>query len=392
MKPFDRGLAADVQDDLDRLDAALDDRPDADAELRMLVGDVRAARPMLDDDARARIEARATRAVAAERSPSAINAARVRRGQRMRAVLAVATVAVVAVPVGAYVVQNGGSDDGAAVVMEASRGGSDDVEQTTQASGGVAESQSRGESGSSVERRSAAPDRASSRDRQVIRSAVQTVRVDEPEVADAAAQVGRIAAAQGGYVALSSVRESGPRAGGEFEVVVPSGRLDATLSALGALGTPVALERAAEDVTSQAASVADRLADLRPERAALRRQLAAAGTASERTNLRRELRRITSRIASLESEQRQLRQATAHDRLTFQLTTVDRAAADDDQDGGGWGIGAAWDDAGSVLQVLAGVLLIAAAILLPLALAVIVVVAGLGWLRSGRNNRTIEGA
>ncbi|MFA4929837.1 MAG: hypothetical protein WC558_15080, partial [Patulibacter sp.] len=65
MKPFDRKPDADVQEDLDRLDAALRQDEGADPTLVALVEDVRATRPELDADARERLEGRAQEAVSA---------------------------------------------------------------------------------------------------------------------------------------------------------------------------------------------------------------------------------------------------------------------------------------------------------------------------------------
>lgn len=51
-------------------------------------------------------------------------------------------------------------------------------------------------------------------------------------------------------------------------------------------------------------------------------------------------------------------------------------------DGGAWGIGDALDDAGRVLTVAAGVILISAAVLLPLA-----IIAASAWLLASRARR-----
>ncbi|MFA4928186.1 MAG: DUF4349 domain-containing protein [Patulibacter sp.] len=227
----------------------------------------------------------------------------------------------------------------------------------------------------------------------MIRDARQTVRVERSKVAAAAGRVSDVVADQGGYIGASSVSEaaSSPRA--EFEIVVPSARLDATIAAIGRIGKPVRLERSSVDVTDQRVSIDDRLRDLRADRASVRLQLARATAADRRSAKRRELRLLSSRIARLEREQRELRGQTSTARLSLRLTTTRGGAATSPvEDDGRWGLSDAWDDAGRVLQVVAGVALIAVAILLPVAILIGLLIVVIGRLTTGRKNRTIEQA
>jgi hypothetical protein len=153
-------------------------------------------------------------------------------------------------------------------------------------------------------------------------------------------------------------------------VVVPVGRLDATVAALGRIGRPVRLSRSSTDVTEQAASLQDRLDDERADRAALRLQLARTVDPDRRAARRRELRLRSSRVAALEAERDALRGRTATARIALRLTTQEESAAAPPPkvDDGRWGLGDAWRDAGRVVEVGAGVALIGAVVLLPIAL------------------------
>ena len=61
---------------------------------------------------------------------------------------------------------------------------------------------------------------------------------------------------------MTPPHSSSARAGGTFQVVVPTARLDSTVAALSRIGKPVRLERSATNVTDQAVSLDDQLGDL----------------------------------------------------------------------------------------------------------------------------------
>lgn len=432
MKPFDRHVAPDVQEELDRLEAALRGDGPVEDELSVLVEDVRAVRPTLDADARERLEQRAQ--ATSDGAGSRPTAPRTTGGfgrRRWRLALVAAVVVVAAVPVAGVVLREGpaetaslsgdrGSrdvvvvpessvtDDSASeplVVDEKSRESLPLTEQSLSGKAARLErlrpesapsagrtSSSGASSGSSSSRRTASGS-SPRQDRSVIRDASQTVRVERDGVALAAGKVSEIVADQDGYVASSSVSETGGSPRATFEIVVPSARLDATIAAIDRVGKPVRLERSSVDVTDQRVSIDDRLRDLRADRSSVRLQLARATEAEQRAAKRRELRLLSSRIARLEGEQRELREQVSTARLSLRLTTNRGGAATSPAaDDGRWGLADAWDDAGGVLQVVGGVLLIAVVILVPLAALVGLLVFGGRRLASGRKKRTIDGA
>lgn len=415
----DRRLDPAIQDELDALDAAL--RGDAAGErgrdsaagdgetaggsgptgtdggtIAALVADVRASRPALDAGARARLDERAAEARAARRGTSVGGVTR-----RRRRALAFAAVAAVAVPVAGVATQDwlGGErsyealsvgESFAPASTERTEASGDDTTRRESESGdvprpdGAAGSSSSGGSSSegasasgaspSSGGRSSGPSSGAAPDlsqpRRVIRDVRQTVRVAPDGVARAAARVATVAEEAGGYLASSAVRERGSGAGGSFDVVVPVGRLDETVAALGRIGRPVRLSRSSTDVTEQAASLQDRLDDERSDRAALRLQLARTVDADRRAARRRELRLLSSRIAGLEAERDALRGRTATARIALRLTTREASAAapPPEVDDGRWGLADAWRDAGRIVEVGAGVALVGAVVLLPLAL------------------------
>jgi hypothetical protein len=322
--------------------------------------------------------------------------------RRWRAGLALAAVAAVAVPVGGVVLAGGNGSDGDVVAemsvqptsgapsspsgaatteslsdtgdLRAARGSTTTSESELRqrpSPSAVPEGTSDSASGSTA----SPPEPPVTRQaplgapRQVIRDVEQTVRINPGDVAKSAERVTTIVQDAGGYLGSSEVRERGSAAGGTFQVVVPTGRLDATVAALSRIGRPVRLERSSSDVTDQATSLDDQLQDLRADRAAARLALARTVDPEKRAARRRELTLLSSRVAGLQGQRDGLRRQTSTSRIDLRLTTT-RSASDDAAppvDDGAWGIGDAWDDAGRVLEVGGGVVLIAGVILVPLA-------------------------
>jgi len=469
-------LTPEVQDDLDRLDAALladrhgagtgsvpldaDLRADAagvdphadraggaggpatppddlDRELLALVADVRATRPELDAGTRMRLEVRVQDAKAASRPR---RAPRLTTDRRWRAGLALAAVVAVAIPVGVAMTSGEGGlsgdlggDDATSLAMgesatTAAPGSSQDdaagagsaaapsSPETTEApsatsgsSSGELERQSIPESTQDTTDSMTVPPSPSpsttavppttrqaplDATRRVIRDVEQTVRIEPGQVARAADRVTGIVQGAGGYLGASEVRERGPRAGGTFQVVVPTSRLDETVAALSRIGRPVRLERSSTDVTDQAVSLDDQLGDLRADRSAARLALARTVGEARRAARRRELNLLSSRIAALQGQRDALRRQTSTSRIDLRLTTT-KAAEDEAPpavDDGSWGIGDAWSDAGRVLEVGGGVLLVGGVIVVPLAALLAL---GLGLRRRAAGRRrdgVIDGA
>lgn len=408
----DRVRTADVRDDTaDVRDGAAEDSDgtadDLDRELRALVTDVRATRPALDAGARMRLEERVQ---AAKAAPAPSRTPRLTADRRWRAGIALAAVVVVALPVGAVVRETGSDSEtlsvsgrpmfgsGSSSTAEPSSDSSQSAESAAGSSSSARDS-SASPDPSDVEQRSAEPQAQAApapagstapapagstapgsspstpraaplgSARRVVRDVRQTVRIERGQVAAAAGRVTTIVQDAGGYLASSEVRERGSAAGGTFAVVVPTGRLDATVAALSRIGRPVRLSRSATDVTDQAVSLDDRLEDLRADRSAARLALARTVDPSRRAARRRELRLLSSRVAALQGERNALRRRTATSTIALRLTTTKtEEAAPLPVDDGRWGIGDAWRDAGRVLEVGGGVALVGGVVLLPLLL------------------------
>ena len=194
-----------------------------------------------------------------------------------------------------------------------------------------------------------------------------------------------------GIVLSSSIRDGDSgEAGADFSLLIPSDRLSPALTDLSAIAEVRSREESAEDITAPTVTVGERLRDARAEVEGLLKQLAKADTDSERAAVKAQLRFQRQRLAALRASLNDLRRRANFSRVSVQLLTGDASAfpaSADDR----WTIDDALGDAGRILAVAAGVILVGLAVLAPIAL--IALLAWLGrraWVRAGRE-RALEG-
>jgi hypothetical protein len=219
------------------------------------------------------------------------------------------------------------------------------------------------------------------RPRSVQRSAEITLAAPRRDIDRVAGRIGDVTAELGGYVARSSVTSSD---GGSLQLRVPSDKLDTAIQRLSKLGKVRGLARNTEDITNQVVSARDRLRDARAERTGLLRQLANATTINETDSIKARLRIVAREIAAARNALRRVNNRANFADVAVTLATARGASGT----GGTWTPGDAFGDAVRVLEVIAGVAVIALAVALPL-----LVVWLLGWLaRRGVARRRRERA
>jgi Domain of unknown function (DUF4349) len=297
-------------------------------------------------------------------------------------VLAVtALVAAIAVPIGLSIDSSGGGDDAGSVSNSSETGGGGS---SAGSAGGSGDSAAGTSQAAPVTPREAAPssnDRASRR--KVQRSVDITLAAPRRDVDRVATEVGDVAADLGGFVRHSRVTSS---SGGDMQLRVPSNRLDVAVQRLSKLAKVRELSRTADDITGAVVSARDRLRDARAERESLLDQLAKATTVNETESIRARLDIVAQEIADYRTALRRV--TNRADFANVDVTLVTRGGGDNDGGGGAWTPGDAWHDALRVLEVIAGVAMIAAAIAVPLLVAWL-----LGWAaRRGVNRRRRERA
>jgi hypothetical protein len=158
-----------------------------------------------------------------------------------------------------------------------------------------------------------------------------------------------------------------------FELRIPAAELSSALAALSDLGNVVSRTDGAVDVTGRVLSTRQEIADYEATRQRLLTELETAYTITEQEAIERQLDIVEANLAAAEEELGDLQKRVQLVPVTVTIT-ADRAI-DEDGEEGAWSIGDAFDDAGRVLEVVAGVLVVSAAVLIPVGLLVL-----LAWL------------
>jgi hypothetical protein len=364
--------------ELDALDRALSAEPvDADLrELEQLVHDVRATAPPMSPAFAARLEREL-----ADGFPTPAPRPKARHPRRWLLLPATGTLAVALV---ALVVAfgQGGSDDAPTSLSstEGESGGSAVLEDSRGAGGA---------DGASAPARGAAPaigaaplpDRlpppVSARapsppavaktggPRKVQRTADLVLETPAGRIEATSDDVVRTVDRFDGIVVSSSIG-SDDSSGGEatFDLRIPTDRLDDALAALSKLGHVAERRQNLQDITGSFSSVQDRLSDARAERRGLLRALGRATTQAQIDSLRARLRIVRGTIGRLNGDLAALRRRADLSRVSVTVRGVEGGGAS----GGRWSPGDAAGDALRVLEVMAGVAVIALSIALPLAL------------------------
>src|SRR5918994_4409980 len=209
------------------------------------------------------------------------------------------------------------------------------------------------------------------RNRKIERSIGLELEMPVDQMARVAEQVTTVTNRHGGFVLSSSVSTGQDSAGGDFELRIPSTRLRPALRDLSALADVRTQTQTGRDVTREHVTTKDRLQAARAERRSLLRRLELAATDEDAEAIRRRLDLVAGEISGLRSQLRSLRLRT-----DYAVGTVSLLPRDGDQGGGGGGsFDDALGDAGDLLVGVAGVIVRALAVALPLGL-----IALAGWL------------
>jgi hypothetical protein len=218
------------------------------------------------------------------------------------------------------------------------------------------------------------------RHRAVERGAQLALAASPGDVESDASQVSATVHRFHGIVMRSNTTE-GRHAGAYFSLLIPGAKVGDALDALSRIDRVSSREESSADITAPTVTVSDRLKESEARVESLLGQLAATETEAGREAVEAELA-SERRHATTQRE----RLARLHRRANFSSVEVRIETARDGASGGGsWGVDNALHDAGRVLSAAAGVLLIALAVLGPIALiAFLVWLARRAWLAQAR--------
>ncbi|HEU4702539.1 MAG TPA: DUF4349 domain-containing protein [Conexibacter sp.] len=205
--------------------------------------------------------------------------------------------------------------------------------------------------------------------RKVERSASVELGTEPDRVDDVAQGVLGVVARFDAIVDQSSVQARADGGEARFELRVPAARLQSALAALSRLPDAQVLSRTDDtrDVNQAYVSIRRALANARAERAGVVRALANADSEDEALRLRARLDELERVIANAERAQRGLDRRIDYSRVSVGVHGG-AGGGTIPVDDGSFGIGDAAHDALRVLEVAAGVVVIAAAALVPVAL------------------------
>ncbi len=226
--------------------------------------------------------------------------------------------------------------------------------------------------------------------RSVERGASLRLATTPKQLDDVVSGVVRVTDVAGGFVMSSSVdARPGIGGGAAFDLRIPSARLQSALAQLSQLAHVRSRTQSSFDVTAQVGSAAGRIASLRAARRSVLRQLAAAPGEAAAAVLRARLRSIEARLAQAKAVRADLRRRTTYSAVAVQVVTERRQAGG--AGGGGWTPGDALHDAGRVLGVVLGALLVGLAALLPVALLAAVLIPLARAARRRRREHLLDG-
>ena len=191
-----------------------------------------------------------------------------------------------------------------------------------------------------------------------------------------------------GFVMTSSVQATDGGGGAHFQLRVPSDRLKAALSDLSRIADVRERREATQDITREFVSARSRLADARADRKGLLRRLARAATESERETIKLQLRDVGTRIGAARSDLARVNNRASYSNISVDV--VGDPAAGAQEDDGAWTPGDAAKDAVRVLEVAAGVILVALAVGLPLAVLAALALLAARLMRRRRHERLLD--
>jgi Domain of unknown function (DUF4349) len=221
--------------------------------------------------------------------------------------------------------------------------------------------------------------------RDVERSAEITLGTDPANLGDAAAEVFDAVHRYRGIVLDSSTTEGvAGEAEAEFNLLIPSAKLGDALAAFSGIAEVRSRHEATTDITAPTVGVTEHLADSSARIDSLLGQLADASTEEEREVVEAELAGERGRNANLRARLERLDSRANLSNVSLGIETGEETAVPEEE-GGAWGIGDAFDDAGGILSTAAAVALVGLAILGPIALiALLAWIAHRLWTRQSR--------
>jgi Domain of unknown function (DUF4349) len=213
--------------------------------------------------------------------------------------------------------------------------------------------------------------------RDIERSASIVLGTKPGGVTEAASKVYEAVHAANGIVLNSSVQSGSKGAtGASFELLIPSRKLDDTLATFSRIAEVRERHDATSDITKPTVGATEELADSNATVESLLKELGDAETETEREAVEARLREERRRHAAIKGSLERLHKRASMSEVSVRIVTDHGAGVvppGAKSGSGDWSVGDALHDAGHILQIAAGVLLIALAVLAPIALIALLI-------------------
>jgi len=219
--------------------------------------------------------------------------------------------------------------------------------------------------------------------RKVDRDAQLSLSAHPDEVRSVTDQVISITRSLDGIVASSQVSETPDGASATLQLTIPTRNLDAALDRMTDLADVDSLNESSVDITKPVVDAKDRLNDAEARRRELLQALGNATTEAEASAIERKIADARREIARAEAAYERITGRARLSSLAVSVTSNPQASSD--RTLGDWA-----DDAVDVLRTLAGVLIVAAAVLVPLALIGAAVALIVTRVRRRRRERALD--
>jgi Domain of unknown function (DUF4349) len=219
--------------------------------------------------------------------------------------------------------------------------------------------------------------------RDVERAAQVVLGADPADVGEDSGKVFETVHSFEGVVMRSSTSEGrAGQAGASFDLLIPTAKLADAMAAFSEIDQVRSRHEATADITAPTVAAAERLRDSRARIDGLLAQLSSAETESERELVEAELGSERRHAAALQAQLAKLHKRTSFSHVSLRIETGGPTAP---SGSGGWSLGDALHDAGHILAIAAGVVLVALAVLGPIALiALLAWLAQRAWVRRSR--------
>jgi hypothetical protein len=207
--------------------------------------------------------------------------------------------------------------------------------------------------------------------RKIVQSAQLALGAPADRIEAVAQEVFDVVGNQHGIVEHSSVTANGgPGAYAEFQLSIPSANLSQALSELSKMQYAHVTSRtdSSQDVNRQFVDERGQLREAQALRTSLLKQLAAAVTTEQVDSIRARLHDVDARIGSIKSALDALNHRVAFSRLDVTINAGSAPVPAHHSPNHGFTLGRAVHDAGRVLTVVAGVVLITLAAMVPIGL------------------------